>query len=407
MKQLLVLMCMLTCSVAFAQHYSVEGSVVEKEGEALPYASVLLLQPKDSSLLAATTSSDQGVFLFEGVQKGNYILKITYLGYSPYLKSISLPVKSTRLQLGKIVLQAMDTQLEAVTIVGEHEAVLVKEDTVVFRAGSYHTRPNANVEQLLKKLPGLELQPDGSVKVQGQTVTRIFVDGKEFFGGNVQMATKNLPADAIERVEVIDGKSEEAQFSGIDDGQREKIINLTLKKQRKDVGFGKAMAGFGTHNRYTGHASYNRFSEKEQLSLMGMSNNINIQDLAGGDEAREGTGSAAATSQPGQQTFHRGGGHLFHQLNAKTSVIASYQLSHADVTLNENLVRQNFLPQGTAMYYQNSRQQNRNQSHMLHTTLEHKGSRNTLRFRRTFSLNCLFRFALGKKLRNVCFSWCP
>lgn len=379
MKQLLLLVCILTSSVAFAQHYSIKGRVAERGGEGLPYASVFLLQAKDSSVLASTTTSEQGAFILEKVGKGNYLLKITYVGYAPFLKNISTPAQSNTLQLGKLELLALETELAAVTIVGERPAVLVKEDTVAYLTGSFYTRPNANVEQLLKKLPGLELQRDGSVQVQGQTVTRIFVDGKEFFGGNVQMATKNLPADAIESIEVIDGRSEESRFSGIDDGKREKVINLTLKEERKDMGFGKAMAGGGTNNRYAGQASYNRFSEKKQLSLMGMSNNISIQDFAGSDELGGGEGSAGAVQQPGLQTFHSGGGHLFQQLRPKTSVIASYQFNHAETQLREKLVRQNFQPEGTAMYYENSLQQNKSKGHQFHTTLEHKGGKNTLR----------------------------
>ena len=377
-KQFLVLIFMLSGSVAIAQHYSIRGSVVEQQGEALPYASVFLLQVQDSVVLASTTTDAAGRFLLKGLKKDEYLLKITFVGYNPFLKRIK-PSESKVIQMGVLRLQPLETELAAITIMGEREAIIVKEDTVAYYANAYHTRSNANVEQLLKKLPGLDLQCDGTISVQGQAVTRIFVDGKEFFGGDVKMATRNLPADAIETVEVIDGKSEEALFSGIDDGKREKVINLSLKKERKDMGFGKAMAGGGTQSRYIGQGSYNRFSEGKQLSLMGMSNNINIQDQTGGEELGAHEGAAEAVNQPGLQRIHRGGGHLFDQLNAKTSVIASYQLNHNNLSLRENVVRQNFLPEGTALYYENSLQQSKQKGHMLHTTLEHKGGNNTLR----------------------------
>lgn len=377
-KQFLVFVLIFTGSVAFAQQHAIKGSVTTKQGEVLPHASVVLLQIKDSSLVASTATTSKGIFLLKDVRKGEYILKITFLGFAPYAKKISSPAENQTLQMGSIELQVLETELAEVTVLGERNAILVKEDTVEYHAGSFNTRPNANVEQLLKRLPGLELQRDGNIKVQGEAVTRIFVDGKEFFGGNLQMATKNLPADAIEKVEVIDGKSEESQFSGIDDGRREKVINLTLKEERKNMGFGKATAGMGTDNRYVGQANYNRFSENHQLSLMGLSNNINIQSLGGDGLGGEGS-MPADFNQPGLQTIHAGGAHLFQQLSPKTSLIASYQLNHTNATLRENLVRQNFLPQGTALYHENSLQQNMNRGHQLHITLENKGSRNTLR----------------------------
>lgn len=377
-KQLLLLVLMLVGSVAFAQEYSIKGIVAEQQGKVLPYASVLLLQEKDSAIVASRTTSSQGLFILKDIKKGEYILKITFLGFAPYLKKISTPAKGNSLQLGRIELEPREIELEAVTILGEREVVLVKEDTVEYNAGSYNTRPNANVEALLKRLPGLQLQRNGEVRAEGETVSRIFIDGKEFFGGSLQMATRNLPADAIEKVQVIDGRSEEARFSGIDDGYREKVINLTLKEESKNIGFGKATLGGGTDNRYIGQGSYNLFEDNKQLSVMGLSNNINIQDLAGGGLG-EGGGLPEGGGQPGLQTSHAGGAHLFRQLSPKTSIIASYQLNYTDVSLREELVRQNFQPGGTALYRENSRQQNRNSGHQATTTIEHKGDRNTLR----------------------------
>ena len=387
MKPLLVCFLMLTGSVAFAQTYTIKGKVAEVQGDMLPHASVLLLQTKDSSMVAATTTTSKGLFLLEGLKRGDYLLKVTFLGYAPFIKRLSTPENSHTLQMGLIELQVLEIELASVTVLGEREPILVKEDTVEYNAASYFTRPNANVEQLLKRLPGLEVQGNGTIRAQGETVTRIFVDGKEFFGGSLEIATRNLPADAIEKVEVIDGKSEETKFSGIDDGYREKVINLTLKDERKNMGFGKATAGLGTDNRYVGQANYNRFNDSKQLALMGLTNNINIQNLAGGHGLEDAGSSVAEGSQPGLQTTHAGGGHLFLQLSPKTSVIASYQLNHTTATLRESLVRQNFQPEGTALYYENSRQQTKNKGHLFLTTIERKGSKNT------FSLNTSLNYA--------------
>ena len=128
----------------------------------------------------------------------------------------------------------------------EAPPITLKEDTVEYNAGSFKTQPNANVEELLKKLPGVKVEKDGTVKAQGEKVNRVFVDGKEFFGNDPKLATRNLPADAIDKVQVYDRQSDQSQLTGFDDGNSEKTINLKLKKDKKKGLFGKAMAGAGT-----------------------------------------------------------------------------------------------------------------------------------------------------------------
>jgi hypothetical protein len=144
--------------------------------------------------------------------------------------------------------------------------------------------------------------------VQGETLTRIFVDGKEVFGGNLQMATKNLPADAIDKVQVVDGRSEGARFSGVDDGRREKIINVTLKEDRRNMGFGKVTAGAGTDQRYAAQGNYNRLNGGNLLSVMGSSNNVNNLDLTGNAPGNgRGGGSRGGQGPAGLLTTHSGG----------------------------------------------------------------------------------------------------
>jgi hypothetical protein len=185
---------------------------------------------------------------------------------------------------------------------------VIRGDTVEYNAGSFGAQPNANLEQLLKRLPGLEVAPNGNVSVQGETLTRIFVDGKEVFGGNLQMATKNLPADAIDKVQVVDGRSEEARFSGVDDGRREKIINVTLKEDRRNMGFGKVTAGAGTDQRYAAQGNYNRLNGGNLLSVMGSSNNVNNLDLTGNAPGNgRGGGSRGGQGPAGLLTTHSGG----------------------------------------------------------------------------------------------------
>src|SRR6185369_16332521 len=139
---------------------------------------------------------------------------------------------------------------------------------------------NASVEDLLKKLPGVEVDTDGTVRAQGEQVQRVMVDGREFFGRDPKLATRNLPADAVEKVQVFDKKSDQSVFTGIEDGQREKTINLELKEEKRNGAFGNIMGGAGTNDRFQGKASINRFSKGKQLSFLGMGNNVNEQGFS-------------------------------------------------------------------------------------------------------------------------------
>jgi hypothetical protein len=382
MRKLLFIVLLLTGHVAFPQSHSIKGKVIEKEAGALPSASVLLMQTSDSAVVYHTTTSTGGFFLIDQIKNGNYIFKVSFLSFAPYFKNLTIPSNSAdTLQLGTIALEPVVSELKEITVIAPRAPVVVKEDTVEYNAGSFTTQPNANVERLLKKLPGVDVESDGNISVQGERVTRIFVDGKEFFGGDIEMATKNLPADAIDKVQVIDEKSEEARFSGIDDGQREKVINLTLKEDRRSMGFGKATAGVGTDKRYMAQANYNRFQKGNQLSVMGMSNNVNNQGLSA--DGSGGTGDR----QNGLVNTHTGGLNFLNQLSKKTTVNGSYRFNNTDATIQNDLTRQNFLPEGTAKYYENSQQHNQNKMHQANTTLESKDSLNTIKLNTIFSFS--------------------
>ncbi|GAB3529994.1 TonB-dependent receptor [Pontibacter brevis] len=335
-----------------------------------------------------TTTSANGLFILNKVNKGAYILKVSFLGFSPYHKNILLSAATTdTLDLGTISLEPVASELQEITVTGAKAPVTVKEDTVEYNAGSFRTRPNADVAQLLKKLPGVDMQSDGNISVQGERVTRIFVDGKEFFGGDLRAAINNLPADAIENVQVIDAKSEEAQFSGVDDGRREKVVNLTLKEDSRNTGYGKVTAGIGTHQRYMAKGNYNRFDGGNFVSLMGMSNNVNNQWLTSDGPATTPQTSGNTPRSPAQNGLvntHMAGANSFHQLTPKTSLTGSYLFNQTNASVQSSLIRQNFLPEGTALYYENSQQQNRNTLHSATAGVEHKDSVNTIRLNATF-----------------------
>ena len=223
MKKLFLLL--LLTQFTFAQKITVKGSVLDSASNPLQYATVMLLSVKDSSLVNFGRTNHTGLFELKNINSANYLFKITYVGYQSYLKLI-VPSDAILVDLGIIKLQPTSKELAEVAIKAEKAPVSIKGDTIEFNAGSFKVKPNGVVEDLLKKLPGVEVDKDGNVKAQGETVRRVTVDGKEFFGRDPKMATKNLPADAIDKVQVYDKRSDQADFTGIDDGQRQKNINL-------------------------------------------------------------------------------------------------------------------------------------------------------------------------------------
>jgi hypothetical protein len=263
--------------VAAAQRYTLKGQVQDEKQTGLPGATVLILQAKDSSLVSFAATNQQGEFEIKNVNKGDLLLKTTFLGYMPYFHKLQFPQESNLLDLGVLQLRPLSNELKEVMVQGEKSPVVFKKDTIEYNAGSFKTQPNAVAEDLLKKLPGVDVETDGSISVKGEKVQRVTVDGKEFFGRDPKLATRNLPADAIDKVQVFDKKSDQAMFTGIDDGQREKTINLQLKEEKRNSAFGNAMAGIGTDDRYQAKASLNRFSSGKQLSFLGMANNVNAQ----------------------------------------------------------------------------------------------------------------------------------
>ena len=212
----------------------------------VPDATITLLARKDSSLISFSMTDNGGRFTINEIAPGDYRLLFSHVAYHSHSEWISITDSTRDIDLGRVTLNDRSIVLDEVLVRSEAPPVTLIGDTVQYNAGSFKTPPNASVEQLLKKLPGVQVDRDGNVKAQGENVRRVLVDGKEFFGDDPKMATKNLPADAIDKVQVYDRQSEQSQLTGFDDGNSEKTINLKLKKDKKKGSFGKVMAGAGT-----------------------------------------------------------------------------------------------------------------------------------------------------------------
>ena len=271
---------------ARSQRFVLQGKVVDSVSrKGLVSATVSLVRAADSALVTFSVADTAGRFRLEagggsgaGFGDGGaaYLLSVSYTGYQPVWRAAGQG------ELGEIVL-VPNGLLQAAQVRGRRPPVEINNDTIEFNAENFKTQPNAVVEDMLKKIPGVTVESDGTVKVNGQTVRRVMVNGKEFFTGDVKMATKNLNADAVDKLQVYDRKSDQAAFTGVDDGNSEKAINIQLKKDRNHAVFGKVGAGVGAGGgdgggvRYDGQFNLNRFNGDEQLSFLGMANNTNRQ----------------------------------------------------------------------------------------------------------------------------------
>ncbi|MGC3947307.1 MAG: outer membrane beta-barrel protein [Chryseolinea sp.] len=391
---------------AAAQKMNIRGHVTDSVRTPLPGATVILLQPTDSTLVNFGVTNAQGDFSLN-VPRSRYLLKVTFVGQRTHSEIVDPPSSANEVVLKPIALTEAKTQLDEV-VVEDIIPVVVKKDTIEYNASAFKTNPNAVVEDLLKKLPGVEVDNDGNITAQGEQVRRVTVDGKDFFGGtDPKIATRNLPADAINKVQVHDRKSDQAQFTGIDDGQREKTINLELKPEKRNGAFGSLQGGYGTDDRYQAKASLNKFSKGQQLSFLGMANNVNEQgfgmddymNFTGGSQQMAAGGGMRIQINAGDQggvplnmgnrangimNTYAGGLNFSNTFKKKTELTTSYFYNHLDHDKIQSTYRQNFLQDGEYVYQDLSEQNNLNDNHRLNLVLDHKiDSTNSIRLSST------------------------
>lgn len=268
--------CLFVLSLS-AQSGSVSGKTADSAAKrSLSLATITIFRAKDTSIITYRLSTETGEFRVPGLPL-NLPLRLlaTYSGYEAYRKDFILTDKEPALNVGDLGLINTSKQLDEVIVVSERPPVVIKKDTIEFNASAFKTLPSALLEDLLKKLPGVVVDENGDIKVNGQKVNRLLVDGKRFFGDNPQMATRNLPSNMIDKVQVMDDK-EEIDFNNDGDLSKiGKVVNITLKKAIKKAVFGRVFAGAGTDERYEGGAIVNTFRDTLQLSLLGFANNIN------------------------------------------------------------------------------------------------------------------------------------
>jgi hypothetical protein len=259
-------------SIGAAAQSQIMGAIADTaEKKALVNSSVMLLRPKDSTLIRFTRTDASGHFLLKNIPPGGYLIVVTYPAYADHVDTLTLK-DSANLVLPPIGMVLKSQLLQEVVVRGRG-AIRIKGDTTEFVADSFHTQAGATVEDLLKKLPGIQVDKDGKITAQGESVKKVLVDGEEFFGDDPTLVTQNLKADMVDKVQVFDKKSDQANFTGIDDGQRDKTINLKLKDNKKNGYFGRATASAGTDGYYDEELLANYFKKKLKLAAYGFLSN--------------------------------------------------------------------------------------------------------------------------------------
>ncbi|MCF8374289.1 MAG: outer membrane beta-barrel protein [Bacteroidales bacterium] len=339
-RYLLILLLSFTYLTAFSQH-SITGKVKDDTGEALSYATVTLLNPGDSTLKYFGVTKSDGVFQIKNIKPANYIIQYSFVGMITSSEPITIPGNKGENLDDKVM---KSKSIGEVEVVAEYVPIAFKSDTVEFNTKAFETKPHAVAEDLLKKIPGIEVDESGNVKAMGEDVQKVLVDGKEFFGKDLKVATKNLPADAVKKVQVYDKKSEEADFMGIDDGVRDRTINLILDEKHKKGSFGDVEAAVGYEDLYKASAKLYRFSGKSQIAVLGMYNNVNEFGYS-----QKGHGDFGKQIN-GLNTTGAGGFNLSYNATDYNRYFMSYLGRSTKTLLEQNTLKENYTDKGS--YFQ-------------------------------------------------------
>lgn len=394
---LLLLVSLLAAPSAFAQAiYSVKvRAVEEKTGQPVAFATASVTVKGEKEALKYTLTDDQGYATMTKLKKGAYTFRVELMGYKSYVREITI---EKNMDLGTIRMADDAIALDAAQISAVGNPIIVKKDTIEYAASSFKTSDNDMLEELLKKLPGVEVEADGSITANGETIKKITIDGKTFFLDDPQLASKNIPAKIIEKVKVVEKKSDQAQFTGIDDGEEETVIDLSLRPGMMKGWFGNIMGG-GGHDipgegsdmndwRYQGAAMLGRFTDESQISIILNGNNTNnrgFNDVAGSmmQNMRGGRGMGRGMGGWGRNngisnTWMGGLNGAFTLLGGDMDLAGNYLYNGSDKFVEEESSKITYLDDGSRLLYDQKGTNNTlSQGHRFGVRLEHKFSENT------------------------------
>ncbi|MEL6561104.1 MAG: carboxypeptidase-like regulatory domain-containing protein, partial [Bacteroidota bacterium] len=263
--------------------YSVKGKLVAKgKSEALAGANVVMTSVKDTSEMKFAVTDVDGNFTVDGLKNAFYKLTISFVGFRDLKKFVR--VNKEIVDVATLEMEIDTELLKEVKIEGNTITAVQNGDTIQYNATAFKTNPDANAEDLITKMPGILVDQSG-VQAQGEQVQRVLVDGREFFGNDPAVALKSIPAEIIQKIEVFDQLSDQSQFSGFDDGNTTKTLNIITKPEARNGTFGRVYAGYGTDDLYSAGGNINRFEGDQRISVVGMANNINQQNFVDEDIA--------------------------------------------------------------------------------------------------------------------------
>ena len=399
------LVCMAAVAFAAYAQGGVSVSMVlsdSSNGEPVGFATVSLTDTTTAKTYKFSMSAADGKVYILGVRNGVFLLKAEMMGYKTYSNIVKVSGKSV--DLGTVRLEPDIQLLEAARVTAVGNQMIVKKDTVEYTASLFKTSDNDMLEELLKKLPGVEVDSDGTITANGETITKVMIDGKEFFLDDPQLATKNIPAKIIEKVKVVEKKSDQAEFTGIDDGDEETVIDLSIRPGMMDGWFGNAMAG-GGHDirqkgyyssenpwykdgwRYQGAMMAGRFGKKSQLSIILNANNTNnrgFNDVAGSmmQTMRGARGMGRGVGGWGRNgittSWMAGANGAFDLLDGDMELIGNYLYNGSNRYVTEDSRKITYMDDDTNTIYDNRGENITNsQGHRFGVRLEHKFSENT------------------------------
>lgn len=428
LRNLNILLLLLTGINSFSQSYSIQGKVRELGNGPAIGAAIIFLNPTDSTWIKGTTTNDVGFYLLHGVPKGEYLMKITSLGYKDYFRSVNLHENT---DFGEISIRPNATILKQVEVKTDAVIATQSGDTTNYNSKAFKTNKDATAEDLVTKMPGVTTL-DGKVQAQGEDVKQVLVDGKPFFGDDPNAVLKNIPAEIIDKVQVFDQKSAQSSFTGFDDGNSTKTINIITKVQFRNGAFGKYYAGYGYEDKYKAGAVINRFKGKQRISFLMLSNNINEQNFSsedllgvigtsnnnrGGGNKRNRSGNGGPGGQDnntenflvdiknGITTTSAIGLNYSDKWGSKTNITAAYFFNNTQNKSTSNLLRQYVIGNNNGQNYnENNLASNSNFNHRINLKLDCKlDSQNSVLIqpRISFQINSGKSSLLGVNTKSV------
>ena len=385
-------MCSFSITAQSQISRGISGSIIsEATNEPVPQANIRVLQQSDSTFVTGKASDMDGDFSIP-VNNGSYIVQISFIGYNDLFRNVVVTSSTPLARLGTLEMTTDNILLSETVVTAKAPEIVVKGDTLEFNADSYKVTESAVVEDLLKKMPGVEIDSEGNITVNGKAISKILVDGEEFFSNDPKVASKNLPAKMVDKLQVLERRTEMAQMTGFDDGEEENVINLTVRPGMKEGLFGNGFAGYGSKDRYEANGMVNYMKNNDQYTLIGGTNNTNnagFSDLGtamfGSMGGRGGRGGGFG-SRDGITTSANIGSNFSKEFSKKLKLGGNIRYGYGDTDVISDVFTQNILSEGNTLESESNRTNNISQNFHMDLRMEWKpDTSTTLIFRPDFS----------------------